>query len=314
MLIVATENDTVAAIDARSGKIVWTRSSGPAGAALGAALRQYRPAGDHRHAGHRPGDAGGLSRCDGRRGFGAAPQDLRRVAEGRRRPARLAGRRRRRVGGAGPAFQRPRSEPARRARHPRRPGLCPLWRAFRRLRQLSRLGRRRRPDQPRPHRRLEHPRAGRRHLGAGRDRQRRAFVVCRHRQHHGRAALERRRGGVSPGARPRPQHPTPGLFRALRLARARRQRRRSRRHQSIAARRAGRKRRAGADPGARQGCARLPARPRQSRRHRRQPLKRDGRHRPDPHRGVGLSRRRRRLCRVRGRRARTARHPAAATR
>ena len=61
-------------------------------------------------------------------------------------------------------------------------------------------------------------------------------------------------------------------------------------------------------------CARLPARPRQSRRHRRQPLKRDGRHRPDPHRGVGLSSRRRRLCRVRGTRARIARRPAAAMR
>ena len=37
----------------------------------------------------------------------------------------------------------------------------------------------------RRHRQLEHPRAGRRDLGAGRDRQRRAVIVRRHRQHHG---------------------------------------------------------------------------------------------------------------------------------
>ena len=236
LLIVATENDDVHAIDAKSGSQVWTRSLGRPVALSTQPCGNIDPLGitgtpvideatQAVYLDAMVGDASGahhrvfaLSLKDGAP-LPGWPLD---VAEA------LAAR--------GQHFNTRFPEPARRARHSRRQGLCALWRALRRLRGLPWLGPRHQPAGPARHRQLEHPRAGRRHLGAGRDQQRRARPFRRHRQHRWRDHMERRRGGVPADARSAPRGAAAGLFRTAGLASARRARCRSRRHQSAAVR------------------------------------------------------------------------------
>ncbi len=72
MLIVATEDDTVHAIDSASREARSGPGRSAARSRSRAALRQYRSAGYYRHPGYRRGMRGALSRCDGRRCLGAA--------------------------------------------------------------------------------------------------------------------------------------------------------------------------------------------------------------------------------------------------
>ena len=139
----------------------------------------------------------------------------------------------------GLSFQRARSEPARRACHPRWPGLRPLWRAFRRLRLLSRLGRRHRSAPSRRHRRPGAP--ARRAAGSGRRAGSPAtasLFVATGNTHGARRwsdgeAVFRLAPDLARSGRPQ------DFFAAVRLARARCARCRSRRHQPAAVGRAG---------------------------------------------------------------------------
>jgi hypothetical protein len=196
MLIVATENDDVHAIDAKSGSQVWTRSLGRPVALSTQPCGNIDPLGitgtpvidEATQAVYLAAMVADTS--------GANHPVFALSLKGRRTVAGLAARCRRGAGRPRTAFQYPVSKPARCPRHSRRQGLCALRRALRRLRRLSWLGPRHQPAGPARHRQLEHPRAGRWHLGAGRDQQRRARPLRRHRQHHWREYMERRRGGV----------------------------------------------------------------------------------------------------------------------
>src|SRR6266516_4031865 len=102
-----------------------------AGRALGARLRQHRPARNHRHAGDRPGRRSALPRCHGRERIGPAASDLRTLAERRRGPAGLARRRDASARGSPPKLQRPRPQPAECIDHSRRRGLRGVRRPLR---------------------------------------------------------------------------------------------------------------------------------------------------------------------------------------
>ena len=105
-IIVATENNKVYALERPTGARIWERSLGDAGSALGAAMRQHRPNGRHRHADDRSGRPGSfISKRSSRRQPPGRATGVRPFSRHGQSGAGLAGRRRERASLAGTRFQ-----------------------------------------------------------------------------------------------------------------------------------------------------------------------------------------------------------------
>jgi PQQ enzyme repeat len=160
MLLVATEDNTVQALDATTGDQIWTRSLGKPVPRAALRCGNIDPLGIT--------GTPIIDEATGCRGFVGSPSSsFCIVVEGRLGPARLADRCHRRAALDQAVVQFSRPEPARRADHSRRDPLRAVWRSLRRLRRLPWMGGGSFAARPEEGDELVDARTRRRHLGSG---------------------------------------------------------------------------------------------------------------------------------------------------